>query len=88
MFPSLLSTAFGGVFVLFFLFAIGAPLVLWMLIESEGDREQAQHSDWENAERSARRDTRDEHIQSLFANSLISEATIEEKIFSMARVVG
>ncbi|SIR31748.1 hypothetical protein SAMN05421858_2228 [Haladaptatus litoreus] len=57
MYSTILSTAFGGVFVLFLLFAVGAPLVLWLLVDSESDREQTQHADWESAERNARRDT-------------------------------
>ncbi len=60
MSPPLLTAEFGGIIVLFLLFAIGAPLVLWALIDSESDREQTEHHDWDSAERAARRDTDDD----------------------------
>ncbi|MCO8243026.1 hypothetical protein [Haladaptatus sp. AB643] len=55
-----LAAELGGIFVLFFLFAIGGPLVLWWLIDTESDREETEHHDWSSAERAARRDTRDD----------------------------
>lgn len=45
-------------FVLFPLFAVAAPLVLWRLVEAEGG--EGPPTDREAAERAARRDTRDE----------------------------
>ncbi|WP_458205980.1 hypothetical protein [Haladaptatus sp. NG-SE-30] len=56
----LYTAEFGVVFLLFLAFAIGAPLVLWSLIESEADRETTEHEDWASAERAARRDTDDD----------------------------
>ncbi|WP_266078415.1 hypothetical protein [Haladaptatus caseinilyticus] len=56
----LLAADFGGVFPLFLLFVVGAPFVLWSLIDSESDRELTEHTDWQSAERAARRDTRDD----------------------------
>ncbi|KZN25449.1 hypothetical protein A4G99_02865 [Haladaptatus sp. R4] len=58
--PVLLAAELGGVFALFLLFAIGGPLVLWWLIDTESDREETEHHDWSSAERAARRDTRDD----------------------------
>ena len=46
------------VFVVLLLLAVAAPLVLWRLVEAEGDDGLA--TDRETAERTARRDTRDE----------------------------
>ena len=46
------------VFVMLLLIAVAAPLVLWRLVEAEGDDGPA--TDREAAERAARRDTRDE----------------------------
>ncbi|WP_458188009.1 hypothetical protein [Haladaptatus sp. NG-WS-4] len=43
--------------MLFLAFAVGAPLVLWSLIDSESDRERTEHDGWASAERAARRDT-------------------------------
>ncbi|WP_435155074.1 hypothetical protein [Haladaptatus sp. DFWS20] len=60
MFPPLLTAEFGGVFLLFLLFAVGAPLVLWSLIDLESEGERTEHGDWESAERAARRDTSDD----------------------------
>ncbi len=57
--PALVA-GLGGVFALFLLFAIGGPLLLWWLIDTESDHEETEHRDRKNAERAARRDTRDD----------------------------
>lgn len=46
-------------FVLFAAFAIGAPLVLYVLVRDEQSRRTVESTDWENAERAARKDTRE-----------------------------
>ena len=46
------------VFVVFLLFAVTAPLVLWRLVQSERDDGPATNRG--SAERAARRDTRDD----------------------------
>jgi len=51
-------TAEGGFFAVLLLFAVVAPFVLYVLVRGEHD--QRQTMDREEAEREARRDTRDE----------------------------
>ena len=46
-----------GLFVIGFLFAIGAPFVLYYLVRAEHDQRETMHR--ETAEQSARRDRRD-----------------------------
>ncbi|EFW89970.1 hypothetical protein ZOD2009_22352 [Haladaptatus paucihalophilus DX253] len=59
MFQPLLDAGIAVVFPLFFVLAIGGPLLLWWLIDTESDGEESEHRDWSSAERAARRDTRD-----------------------------
>ena len=50
-------TAGGALFVVFFLLAVAAPLVLWYLVEAERERDADNVTDRRSAERAARRDT-------------------------------
>ncbi len=47
-------------FLLFVAFAVCAPLVLYALVREEGSRREMESTDWESAERAARRDTADD----------------------------
>lgn len=48
-----------GVPLVLLLFALAAPLVLYVLVRDERERDAANVADREAAERAARRDTRD-----------------------------
>ena len=56
---ALLTLAVGVLFVLFLVLALAAPLVLYVLVRDERERDAANVADREAAERAARRDTRD-----------------------------
>lgn len=47
-------------FLLFAAFAVCAPLVLYVLVREDGSRREVESTDWESAERAARRDTSDD----------------------------
>lgn len=59
MLSPLYGAGFGVVLLLFLLLALIAPVALYLFVDREAESERTAGLNWENAERAARRDTRD-----------------------------